>query len=91
MENMLSTSQSRSRNSPWEGSFNLAAQRPLCFSVNPVGVDSVFLLTVEENREEKKEREKKKERKKNILKPQCLYILTVVFEEFVRLCCILLG
>ena len=43
--------------------FNLAAQRPLCFSVNPVGVDSVFLLTVEENREEKKrEREKERDR-----------------------------
>ena len=37
----------------------------------------------------KKEREGgKKKRKKNILKLQCLYILTTVFQEFVCPCCI---
>ena len=93
---------------------NLAAQCPLCFPVNPVGVDSALLFTIrgekrkekrEREREKKRERERgkkererergkkereggKKKRKKNILKLQCLYILTTVFQEFVCPCCI---
>ena len=49
----------------------------------------------EREREKKRERERgkkerggKKKRKKNILKLQCLYILTTVFQEFVCPCCI---
>lgn len=56
LEDLPSTSQSRSLNSPSEGSaahrvpgrpFSLAAWGPLCFSVNPVGGDRALLFTVE--------------------------------------------
>ena len=78
---------------------------PSVLSVNPVGVDCALLFTIEGEREregkkeregEKKrergtKRERVKKRKKNVLKPQCLYILPIVFQEFVYPCCILLG
>ena len=96
-----SASQRRSLNSPSEGSTEVlqpCGPMPSVLSVNPVGVDCALLFTIEGEREREgkkerggKKRERVKKRKKNVLKPQCLYILPIVFQEFVYPCCILLG